>query len=157
MLHLAPMRRAGIGLAALIGCAITIAFAGCGGGSGDNGLDTPAGRTAQAYVDAYNGKHFTRLCEMLSESYKDERQIGPGGSDEEGEERSKCGAYFREHTSGAETTLTLEEVRVDGNVAKAHVKIESQDSPAGNSDQTVGLEEQPDGSWLVTDVTSGFS
>ena len=154
MLHFAPMRRVTIGLAVLV--AAGLAFAGCGGGD-DNGLDTPAGRAAQAYVDAYNAKQFNKLCEMLSESYKDERSIGSGGSDEEGEERSNCGAYFQEHTAGAETTLTLEEVNVSGKVARAHVKTESGDSPGGESDQTVGLQEQPDGSWLVTDITSGFS
>jgi ketosteroid isomerase-like protein len=150
------MRRAGIGLAVLV-AAGAVGFAGCGGGGEDNGLDTPAGRAAQAYVDAYNAKQFDKVCEMLTDSYKDERSIGPGGGDEEGEERSGCGAYFREHTAGAETTLTLEEVRVTGKTADAHVKVESHDSPGGESSQTVGLQEQADGSWLVNDITSGFS
>jgi ketosteroid isomerase-like protein len=154
MIHSAPMWRAGIGLAVLA-VAVAAAFAGCGGGGDDNGLDTPAGRAAQAYVDAYNAKHFTRLCEQLSESYKDERAIGPGGTDAEGEARSKCGAYFREHTAGAETKLTVDEVQVKGKVAEAHVTAESHDSPGGESKQTVGLQEQPDGSWLVLDVTTG--
>ncbi|HSD24538.1 MAG TPA: hypothetical protein VLB79_09455 [Solirubrobacterales bacterium] len=147
------MRRVGIGLA--VAAALCAgAFAGCGGGGDDNGLDTPAGRAAQAYVDAYNGKHFTKLCELLSRSYKDERSIGPGGTDEEGEARSKCPAYFREHTSGAETKLTLEEVRVNGGVAEAAVTSESEDAP-GQGSQIVGLQKQPDGSWLVNDVTTG--
>jgi hypothetical protein len=132
-----------------------LALAGCGGGGDDNGLDTPAGRTAQAYVDAYNGRHFTKVCQLLSESYKDERQIGPGGSDEEGEKRSKCSAYFREHTSGADTKLTLDDVETHGQVATAHVTSESPDTPGGQAKQTVGLKLEPDGSWQVSDVTSG--
>jgi ketosteroid isomerase-like protein len=144
--------RIAVALALAAGAA---ALAGCGGGGDDNGLDTPAGRTAQAYVDAYNGKHFTEVCQLLSESYKDERQIGSGGSDEEGEERSKCSAYFREHTSGAETKLTLDDVETHGQVATAHVTSESPDTPGGQAKQTVGLKLEPDGSWKVSDVTSG--
>src|SRR3954465_3617152 len=126
MLHFAPMRqRTGIALVAAAALCAAVLW-GCGGGGGDNGLDTPAGRAAQAYVDAYNGKHFTKLCEMFTESYKAERSIGRGGTDEEGEARSKCSAYFREHTGGAETTLTIESVSTQGDVATAQVRAESE-------------------------------
>jgi hypothetical protein len=147
-------RRTGIALAVAVAFGAAV-FAGCGGGDEASGLDTPAGRAAQAYVDAYNGKRFTKLCQMFTESYKDERSIGPGGTDEEGEARSKCSAYFREHTSGASTMLTLESVETRVDTATAHVRSDSSDTPGGQSEQQVGLQKQPDGTWLVNDVTSG--
>src|SRR5689334_12626261 len=147
-------RRTGIALA-MGGTLCAAVLWGCGGGGDDNGMDTPAGRAAQAYVDAYNGKQFTKLCGMFTESYRDERSIGPGGTDEEGEARSKCSAYFREHTSGAETTLTLESVETRVDTATAHIRSESSDAPGGSAEQQVGLQKQPDGSWLVNDITSG--
>jgi hypothetical protein len=44
---------------------------------------------------------------------------------------------------------------VNGKTATAHVTSESDDTPGGEAKQTVGLQEQPDGSWLVVDVTTG--
>lgn len=156
MLHSAAMRRAGIGLAVLA-VAGAAALAGCGGGGDDKGLDTPAGRAAQAYVDAYNGRDFEHVCKLLSKSYKAERELSPGSGaepEEEGELETGCAGYFREHTGGATTTLTLVDVQERGAVATAHVQSSSEDLPRSKADVTVGLARQRDGSWKVTDITA---
>jgi ketosteroid isomerase-like protein len=156
VLHSAPMRRTtGIGLAALaVACGGL--FAGCGGGD-DNGTDTAAGRAAQQYVDAYNARDFNKVCSLLSKSYKAERELVPGSADEpdeEGELETGCAEYFKEHTGGATTTLTLVDVQNRGSVASAHVRSESSDTPGGEADETIGLARQRDGSWKVTDITA---
>jgi ketosteroid isomerase-like protein len=148
------MRRAGIGFAVLATLSLSL-LGGCGGGGDENGKDTAAGRAAQAYVDAYNSRDFKSVCGLLTESYKEEREIAGPSTDEEGVSRSGCPQYFEEHTSGAQTKLTLVDVQENAKVATAHIQAESQDAPGGPSDQVLGLQEQPDGSWLVTDVTSG--
>jgi ketosteroid isomerase-like protein len=153
------MRRPRIGLAAAVLCAAAIGggtLAGCGGGD-DNGTDTAAGRAAQQYVDAYNARDFDLVCTLLSKSYKRERELVPGSADEpeeEGELETGCAEYFKEHTSGAETTLTLVDVQERGAVANAHVHSKAEDAPDAEADETIGLARQPDGSWKVTDITA---
>ena len=147
------MRRTWIGIAVLAAvCAGAIA--GCGGGD-DNGKDTEAGRAAQRYVDAYNDRDFKTVCSMLSESYKEERQLGPGGAvePEEGELRTGCPQYFDEHTSGAATTLTLLDAEQNGQVGTAHIRSESEDAPGGEAELNMGLAREPGGAWQVTDLT----
>jgi len=147
------MRRTWIGIAVLaVLCAGAIA--GCGDGD-DNGKDTEAGRAAQRYVDAYNDRDFETVCSMLSESYKEERQLGPGGAvePEEGELRTGCPQYFDEHTSGATTTLTLLDAEQNGQVGTAHIRSESEDTPGGEAELSMGLAREPGGSWQVTDLT----
>jgi ketosteroid isomerase-like protein len=154
------MRRPGIGLASVaVLCAALVGggtLAGCGGGD-DNGTDTAAGQAAQQYVDAYNARDFDRVCTLLSKSYKRERELVPGSADEpeeEGELETGCAEYFKEHTSGAETTLTLIDVQERGAVANAHVRSKAEDTPNAEADETIGLARQPDGSWKVTDITA---
>jgi ketosteroid isomerase-like protein len=154
------MRRAGIQLAAVgvLGAAAIAGgmLAGCGGGD-DNGTDTAAGRAVQQYVDAYNARDFDRVCTLLSKSYKQERELVPGSSDEpeeEGELETGCAQYFKEHTSGAETTLTLIDVQEHGAVANAHVRSKAEDTPDAEADETIGMARQADGSWKVTDITA---
>ena len=109
------MRRTRIGIAVLsLICAA--AFAGCGSGD-DNGKDTEVGRAAQKYVDAYNARDFDELCNLLSQSYKAERELVPGSADEpeeEGELETGCAEYFKEHTAGAATKLTFLEGGAEG-------------------------------------------
>jgi ketosteroid isomerase-like protein len=147
------MRRVWIGLG-LLAVLCAAAVAGCGGN--DNGTDTAAGRAAQRYVDAYNDRDFKTVCSMLSESYKEERQLGPGGAvePEEGELRTGCPQYFDEHTSGAPTTLELLDVEENGSTATAHVRSKSEDAPGGETELTVALTRQADGAWQVSDLTT---
>jgi ketosteroid isomerase-like protein len=153
------MRITAIVLAALAVCAAAVGgvlLAGCGGGDA-KGTDTPAGRVAQAYVDAYNDRDFNRVCDLLSQSYKAERELVPGTAEEpeeEGELEVGCAEYFKEHTGGAATTLTLVDVQQKGGVANAHIRSESQDLPGGEADETIGLALQKDGSWKVSDITA---
>jgi hypothetical protein len=146
MVHFAPMKR----LAAVV--VFAAALTGCGD---DDGQDSGAGRAAERYVDAYNDRDFNTVCAMLSESYKQERQFGPGGvlEPEEGELRTGCPQYFAEHTSGAPTKLELEEVEENGSAATANLRSEAEDAPSGEVELTLALARQPDGSWQVTDLT----
>jgi hypothetical protein len=147
------MGRTSTGIAVLAAvCAA--AFAGCGGGD-DNGKDTEVGRAAQKYVDAYNARDFKTVCSLLSESYKDERQLGPGGAvePEEGELRTGCPQYFDEHTSGAATRLTLLDAEQRGQIGTAHLRSESEDTPAGEAELNMGLAREPNGTWQVTDLS----
>jgi ketosteroid isomerase-like protein len=153
------MRTMGIALAALAAvCAAAVGgvmLTGCGGD--DNGSDTPAGRAVQQYVDAYNARDFNRVCALLSKTYKSERELVPGSSaepEEEGELETGCADYFKEHTSGAETTLTLIDVQERGAVATAHIRSKAEDRPGAEADETVGLARQRDGSWKVTDIAA---
>lgn len=142
------MRPTGIGVTVLaVICAA--AFAGCGGGD-DNGQDTEAGRAAQEYVDAYNGHDFEDLCQLLSDSYKADLLAGEG----EEEEKIRCPEWYEEHTSGAATTLTLAEVKEEGDQATAHIRSQSEDTAAAQNDQALRLMRQPNGSWQVTDLTT---
>jgi ketosteroid isomerase-like protein len=145
----------GIGLAAVCAAAIGgAALAGCG--DDDNGTDSPAGRAAQQYVEAYNARDFDQVCTLLSKSYKAERELTPGSGEEpeeEGELATGCAEYFKEHTGGAATTLTLIDVQEKGAVATAHVRSKSEDT-SGEADETIGLARQSDGSWRVTDITA---
>jgi ketosteroid isomerase-like protein len=147
--------RTGIGLAALAIVSAAL-LAGCGGDDVE-GADTPAGHAAQQYVDAYNDRDFNRVCDLLSQSYKAERELVPGSAEEpeeEGELETGCAEYFKEHTGGATTSLTLLDVQVNGAVASAHVRSESEDTPGGEAEETIGLARQRDGSWKVTDITA---
>jgi ketosteroid isomerase-like protein len=146
------MRLTGIGLAVL--CAAAVGAAMLGGCGGDDGQDSAAEQAAQRYVDAYNDRDFKTVCSMLTDSYKDERQFGPGGAiePEEGQLRTGCPQYFAEHTSGAPTNLTLDDVEERGSVATAKLRSESEDA-SGEAELTLALARQPDGSWQVTDLT----
>jgi ketosteroid isomerase-like protein len=129
----------------------TVALTGCGD---DDGQES-AGRAAERYVDAYNDRDFKTVCAMLSESYKQERQFGPGGAlePEQDELRTGCPQYFAEHTSGAPTKLELEDVEENGSVATANLRSETEDARSGEVELTLALARQPDGSWKVTDLS----
>jgi ketosteroid isomerase-like protein len=147
------MRRTGIGIAVLaVVCAA--AFAGCGGGD-DNGKDTELGRAAQKYVDAYNARDFDQVCDLLSNSYKAERQLVPGSAaepEEEGELETGCSQYFKEHTAGAATKLTLLDAQQKGEIGTAHLRSESEDTN-GTAEINMGWAREPNGAWQVTDLS----
>ena len=147
------MRRTGIGIAVLaLLCAA--AFAGCGSGD-DNGKDTQVGRAAQKYVDAYNARDFDQVCTLLSNSYKTERELVPGSADEpeeEGELETGCAEYFKEHTAGAATKLTLLGASQKGQIGTAHLRSESEDTD-GKAEINMGWALEPNGAWQVTDLS----
>jgi hypothetical protein len=146
------MRRTRIGIAGLV-LVCAAAFAGCGSGD-DNGKDTQAGRAAQKYVDAYNARDFDQVCNLLSNSYKAERELVPGSADEpeeEGELETGCAEYFKEHTAGAPTKLTLLDATQKGKIGTAHLRSESEDTN-GKSEINMGLALEPNGAWQVTDL-----
>jgi hypothetical protein len=150
------MRRTRIGLAVLaLACAV--AFAGCGGGGDDNGSDTAVGQAAQKYVDAYNARNFEVVCNLLSRSYKAERELVPGTSaepEEEGELETSCADYFKEHTSGAATKLTFLDAEQRGQIGTAHLRSESEDTN-GEAEIAVTWALEPNGAWQVTDLSPG--
>jgi ketosteroid isomerase-like protein len=135
MIDSAPMTRRA---ALILACAALLA--GCGGGDGN---DEPNAReAAQAYVDAYNARDFQRVCELLSDSYKQQLKA------------PSCPAYFEEQSSGATTTLTLVDVQQNDDLATAHIRSQSEDS-SGN--ETAGFVRQQDGSWKLESVTGFYA
>jgi hypothetical protein len=147
------MRRTRIGFAVLaLICAL--AFAGCGGGDDDGG-DTDVGRAAQEYVDAYNARDFDKVCNLLSRSYKAERELVPGSAaepEEEGELETTCSDYFKEHTAGAATKLTFLSAKQNGQVGTARLRSESEDTN-GEAEINMGWALEPNGAWQVTDLS----
>ncbi|HKH42518.1 MAG TPA: hypothetical protein VKA41_11780 [Solirubrobacterales bacterium] len=141
------MRLPGTGLVVFV--VVCAGLAGCGGG--DGGSDSPAERAAQEYVDAYNDRDFDRVCELLSESYKESLLTGEG---EEAEEEPGCPEWFEEHTSGVPTTLTLVDVSENGNQATAHIRSQAEDTPAAENDLALRIMRQPSGVWQITDLTT---
>jgi hypothetical protein len=125
-------------------CATALAAVpGCGGGGGDD--QSSARDAAQAYVDATNDRDFVRVCELLSNSYKQKLQIA-----------ANCPDFLKEQTSGAPpTTLTLVGVQEQGSTASAHIRSHSQDEAAGLiADETALFAKEPDGSWRLAALTS---
>jgi ketosteroid isomerase-like protein len=138
MIDSAPMSRAWV-----LGLVLVALIAGCGGGGGDD--QQSARDAAQQYVDAYNAGDFDRLCDLLSESYKQQLKVG-----------SSCPAYFREQTSGAATSLTLVDVQEKGDMATAHLHFKSADPAGRQGNESVELVRQ-DGSWRVATVTGYYA
>src|SRR2546430_9687587 len=134
MIDSAPMTR---GALLILTCAALVA--GCGGGGGSD--QQSAKDAAQAYVDATNARDFQRVCDLLSDSYKQQLKA------------SNCPAYLEEQTSGAATTLTLVDVQEKGNHAAAHIRSHSETK---STDETAGFIRQQDGSWKLAVVT-GYS
>jgi hypothetical protein len=89
----------------------------------------------QEYVDASNADDYERICELYSETLKEEL----GATD--------CPAFVQEQSSGAETELELVEVRVNGDRATADLDaVSEQEGPA-----RIGLTlEREDDEWRIT-------
>jgi ketosteroid isomerase-like protein len=94
-----------------------------------------AREVVQDYVDATNSDDFERVCELYSDSLKQEL----GAAD--------CPAFVEEQSSGVETELELVEVRVSGDKATADLDSRSeQEGPA-----RLGLMlEREDDEWRIT-------
>ena len=112
-------------------CAVAFAAsAGCGESEQEQ-----AREVVQDYVDASNANDFERVCELYSETLKD--QLGA----------TDCPAFVQEQSSGAETELELVEVRVNGDRATADLDaVSEQEGPA-----RLGLQlEREDDEWRIT-------
>jgi hypothetical protein len=94
-----------------------------------------AREVVQEYVDATNSGDYERICELYSESLKE--QLGA----------TDCPAFVQEQSSGAETELELVEVRANGDRATADLDAASeQEGPA-----RIGLTlEREDDEWRIT-------
>jgi hypothetical protein len=123
---------------AIAGAAAIAALVGCGGGGGNDDTSS-AQNAAQAYVEASNDRDFERLCDVLSERYKQELHMG-----------SRCVGFLEEQTSGAKRlSLTVIGVQVDGDQAVAHLggTIETANG-TGQSRLNLQLQNE-DGGWHV--------
>jgi hypothetical protein len=121
------MRRMLIGVACLAALA---AAAGCGESDQEQ-----AREVVQEYVDASNAGDYEAICDLYSESLKEE--LGA----------TNCPAFVQEQSSGAETELELVEVRANGDRATADLDASSeQEGPA-----RIGLTlEREDDEWRIT-------
>jgi ketosteroid isomerase-like protein len=119
---------------ALLILASAAILAGCGGG-GENDQQS-AHEVAQSYVDAYNSGDFAQVCDLLSESYRQQLKIG-----------ANCPAFFKEQTSGEATTLTLIDVQEKGDLATAHIR-------SGTANETAAFVRDQGGDWRLATVTS---
>jgi hypothetical protein len=128
------MRRKGIGLAVLaVVCAAALG-AGCGGDEGD---DQPlsAQETAQAYVDAQNGKDFARVCSLFGDPLR--QQLGG----------NNCVNFLKEQTSGGpDHSYRLVTVGAGADEATAYIVTR------GETGKPVKLSlfmEKRDGKWKI--------
>lgn len=115
VIHSAPMRRIGIGLAVLaVLCAAVaggVMVVGCGGDDGGDG-DRPssAEEIARAYVQAQNAGDFARVCSLLGDPLR--QQLGG----------DNCVNFLREQTSGAPRhSYTLKTVGASGDEGTAYI------------------------------------
>lgn len=125
---------------ACVACSAALAVpVGCGGDD-DSGDEGGAEAAARAYVDANNRRDFERVCDLYSDSYKQQLKV------------DDCPGYLEEQTSGARTTLTLIDVQEQGDTATAHIRSTGEE---GSENITTGLVRE-NGSWRVTESTGYF-
>jgi ketosteroid isomerase-like protein len=125
------MLRPLIALACLAALAVT---SGCGQTDQEK-----AREVVQDYVDARNAGDFEKVCELFSDSFKQELQTGD------------CPAFVAEQSSGGEgdEELSLVEVRAKGDVATADIDV-TRDS---QSPSRIGVRlERQDGEWRISSV-----
>ena len=123
------MRRTLTAIACLAAVALVV---GCGESDQEQ-----AREVAQDYVDASNGDDFDRICELYSDSFKEQLAT------------PDCPAFVQEQSSGADSEIELVEVRVNGDRATADLdSVSEQEGPA-----RIGLQlERQDDEWRI----SGF-
>jgi ketosteroid isomerase-like protein len=115
-------------------CAVLLA-AGVGCGQSDQ---EKAREVVQDYVDARGAKDYDRVCELYSDSFK--QQIGATGD---------CPAFVEEQTSGAdvEEDLKIVAVRVNGDRAMADLDVTGE---SGGPSRVGLILERQDGDWQIT-------
>ncbi len=95
-----------------------------------------AREVVQKYVDARNAGDFEAVCDLFSDSYREQLKT------------ADCAAFVAEQSGGAEggESLSLVDVRVKGDVATADIDVNR--DAQGPSRVGVRLERQ-DGDWRI--------
>ena len=118
----------------LLVCAAALAaIAGCGESDQEQ-----AREVVQDYVDARNGGDFERVCELFSDEFKEQLQVG-----------QDCAAFIQEQSTGAgpDSKLEVVDVRVKDERASADIDVVREGE--GPSRVTLTLARQ-DGDWKIT-------
>jgi ketosteroid isomerase-like protein len=118
-----------------LACALAVVVAvGCGESDQEQARDA-----VQDYVDAVGEQDYDAVCDLYSDSFKQQLAVG-----------DNCAAFVQEQTSGGPTQeLEVVDVRVNGE--KATADLDAANEAGGPSRITLQLEEQ-DGDWKI----SGF-
>lgn len=122
-------------LTALICAAALFGAIGCGESDQEQ-----AREVVQAYVDAQNDEDFETVCDLYSESLKQELAVG-----------ENCAAFVQEQTTGADTPQELEivEVRVRDDTGTADIDA-VREGGEGPSRLTVTLTKESDDEWRIS-------
>jgi hypothetical protein len=113
-------------------CAALVAVAGCGETDQEQ-----AREVVQDYVDARNDGDFELVCDLYSDSFKQELAIG-----------ENCPAFVEEQTTGAGGgEYSVDDVRVNGDRASADLDVS--EGSEGPSRVVLRLEREDD-EWKIT-------
>jgi hypothetical protein len=121
-------------ITALVCAAALVAVAGCGETDQEQ-----AREVVQDYVDARNDRDFEVVCDLFSDSYKQQLAVG-----------DNCPSFMEEQTSGAGGEFSIADVHVNDDRANADLDVsEGSESP---SRVAVVLERQDDDEWKITGI-----
>jgi hypothetical protein len=118
-------------ITALVCAAALVAAAGCGETDQEQ-----AREVVQDYVDARNDGDFELVCDLYSDSFKQQLAIG-----------ENCPAFVEEQTSGAGGELSVVDVQVRDDRATADLDVS--EGSEGPSRVALVLERE-DGEWKIT-------
>jgi hypothetical protein len=118
-------------ITALVCAAALVAAAGCGETDQEQ-----AREVVQDYVDARNDGDFELVCDLYSDSFK--QQLATG---------ENCPAFVEEQTAGAGGELSVVDVRVRDDRATADLDVS--EGSEGPSRVAIVLERQDDDSWRI--------
>ena len=121
-------------ITALVCAAALVAAAGCGETDQEQ-----AREVVQDYVDARNEGDFELVCDLYSDSFKQQLAIG-----------ENCPAFVEEQTSGAGGELSVADVRVRDDRATADLDVS--EGSEGPSRVALVLEREDDGEWKITGI-----
>jgi hypothetical protein len=119
-------------ITALVCAAALVAAAGCGETDQEQ-----AREVVQDYVDARNDGDFELVCDLYSDSFKQQLAIG-----------ENCPAFVKEQTSGAGGELSVADVHVNDDRATADLDVS--EGSEGPSRVALVLEREDDGEWKIT-------
>jgi hypothetical protein len=119
-------------ITALVCAAALVAAAGCGETDQEQ-----AREVVQDYVDARNDGDFELVCDLYSDSFKQQLAIG-----------ENCPAFVEEQTAGAGGELSVVDVRVRDDRATADLDVS--EGAEGPSRVAIVLERQDDDEWKIT-------